>query len=201
MGLEEADREEERLRAGASRMQRHGGRRDVVHACVVSRVADEVVAEVARVGARRAAPPPSRSSSPRRAACGAGAGRGSSSAKPRCASPIIPLQCGHRPVSSAARLRRADGAALNAWRNSSPWSASRWMFGVGDLVAVRLDVAAGVVRVQVDDVGRLRVHSRSGKCSLMVCRDQRGGYPLPRPRQYLGRTADRSPTRSSCERP
>ena len=55
---------------------------------------------------------------------------GSASPNPRCASPSIPLQCGQRPVSIAARLGEHTGAAANACRNSSPWSASRWMFGV-----------------------------------------------------------------------
>ena len=45
--------------------------------------------------------------------------------------PIIPLECAHWPVSRHARLPEHVGAAQNAWRNSSPWSASRWMFGVG----------------------------------------------------------------------
>ena len=42
------------------------------------------------------------------------------------------------PVGAAAlagqqrgAAARAVGAAQKAWRNSSPWSASRWMFGVG----------------------------------------------------------------------
>ena len=42
----------------------------------------------------------------------------------------MPLQCGHLPVSNAARLGEQDGAAEKALRNSRPWSASRWMFGV-----------------------------------------------------------------------
>ena len=43
----------------------------------------------------------------------------------------MPLLCGNSPVSSAARLPEHVGAAQNASRNSRPWSASRWMFGVG----------------------------------------------------------------------
>jgi len=35
------------------------------------------------------------------------------------------------PVSSAARLPEHEGAAQNALRNMTPWSASHWMFGVG----------------------------------------------------------------------
>ena len=43
----------------------------------------------------------------------------------------MPLVWLYSPVSSAARLPEQTGAAANAWRNSRPWSASRWMFGVG----------------------------------------------------------------------
>ena len=64
----------------------------------------------------------------------------------------MPFACGQRPVSSAARLGEQVGAAANALRNSSPWSASRWMFGVVQLVPVRLDEPARVVRVDEDDV-------------------------------------------------
>ena len=59
----------------------------------------------------------------------------------------------HCPVSRAARDPEHTGAAQKAWRNSTPWSARCWMFGVGTGVAVGLHVAAGVVRVQVEDVG------------------------------------------------
>ena len=43
----------------------------------------------------------------------------------------MPLVCAHWPVSRQARLPEHVGAAQNASRNSIPWSASRWMFGVG----------------------------------------------------------------------
>ena len=43
----------------------------------------------------------------------------------------MPFWCGHCPVSSAARLGEQVGAALKAWRKSTPSAASRWMFGVG----------------------------------------------------------------------
>ena len=43
----------------------------------------------------------------------------------------MPFVCVHWPVRSAARLPEHVGAAQNASRNSMPWSASRWMFGVG----------------------------------------------------------------------
>ena len=53
----------------------------------------------------------------------------------------------------AARLPEQVGAAQKALRNSTPWSASSWMFGRRHLEAVGLDEAAGVVRVDVEDVG------------------------------------------------
>ena len=43
----------------------------------------------------------------------------------------MPFECAHWPVSRQARLPEHVGAAQNAWRKSRPWSASRWMFGVG----------------------------------------------------------------------
>ena len=76
------------------------------------------------------------------------------------------MLCGQRPVSSAARLGEQTGAAENAWRNSSPWSASRWMFGVDHLMPVRLDVPARVVGVDEDDVREACGHSRQPQCSL-----------------------------------
>ena len=42
-----------------------------------------------------------------------------------------PGRVGDWPVSSAAREPEHTGAAQNAWRNSTPWSARCWMFGVG----------------------------------------------------------------------
>ena len=44
---------------------------------------------------------------------------------------IMPLVWQYCPVSSAARLPEQTGAALKAWRKSTPWSARSWMFGVG----------------------------------------------------------------------
>ena len=41
---------------------------------------------------------------------------------------------GVRALAGQQRRRgepEQTGAAQNAWRNSTPWSASRWMFGVG----------------------------------------------------------------------
>ncbi len=92
----------------------------------------------------------------------------------------MPLTCAHWPVSRHARLPEHDGAAQKAWRNSSPWSASRWMFGVGDLVAVGLDVAARVVRVEVDDVRRHSVYSPLSTEKLWI-------YVLRPPDQRLSR--------------
>ena len=43
----------------------------------------------------------------------------------------MPFECAHWPVSRQAREPEQVGAAQNACRNSRPWSASRWMFGVG----------------------------------------------------------------------
>ena len=43
----------------------------------------------------------------------------------------MPLTCAHCPVSSTARLPEHVGAPQKACRKSSPWSARRWMFGVG----------------------------------------------------------------------
>ena len=45
--------------------------------------------------------------------------------------PDHPVRVAHWPVSRHAREPEHVGAAQNAWRNSRPWSASRWMFGVG----------------------------------------------------------------------
>ena len=129
VGLEEPDREEERLRRalgdqaqrGRARPRRRGG----------CRCRRRGRSRARRGRARGAARRPARSSSRRRAACGRCGGRSRVSSKPRWASPIIPLECAHWPVSRHARLPEQVGAAQNAWRNSRPWSASRWMFGVG----------------------------------------------------------------------
>ena len=43
----------------------------------------------------------------------------------------MPLLWPYCPVSRQARLAEQVGAAQNAWRKSTPWSASAWMFGVG----------------------------------------------------------------------
>ena len=43
----------------------------------------------------------------------------------------MPFVWAYWPVSSAAREPEHAGTAQNAWRKSTPWSASRWMFGVG----------------------------------------------------------------------
>ena len=73
---------------------------------------------------------------------------------PRWASPTMPLTCGYWPVPSAARLPEQVGAAAKAWRKITPSSARRWMRGVRTPAPVGLDVPAGVVRVEVEDVGR-----------------------------------------------
>ena len=56
---------------------------------------------------------------------------GSRSVQPRWARPVIPLRWQCSPVRRAARLPEHTGAELKAWRNSTPWSARCWMFGVG----------------------------------------------------------------------
>ena len=71
---------------------------------------------------------------------------------PRWASPIMPLTCAHCPVSrhgarARARRRGAERLAEQQALVGQPLDVRR-----RDLVAVGLDVAARVVRVQVDDV-------------------------------------------------
>ena len=51
--------------------------------------------------------------------------------QPRWARPSIPLPAPPWPVSRQARLPEQVGIAQKASRNSTPWSASSWMFGVG----------------------------------------------------------------------
>ena len=43
----------------------------------------------------------------------------------------MPLLCPYCPVSRHARLAEQVGAAQNAWRNSTPWSASACTLGIG----------------------------------------------------------------------
>ena len=43
----------------------------------------------------------------------------------------MPFVCPYWPVSRQARLAEQVGAAQNALRKRIPWSARRWMFGVG----------------------------------------------------------------------
>ena len=43
----------------------------------------------------------------------------------------MPFECGYWPVTRLARLPEQLETAAKALRNSSPWSASSWMFGVG----------------------------------------------------------------------
>ncbi len=43
----------------------------------------------------------------------------------------MPLLCPYWPVSRQARDAEQVGAAQKALRNRMPWSANRWMFGVG----------------------------------------------------------------------
>ena len=43
----------------------------------------------------------------------------------------MPLLCPYWPVRRQALLPEQVGTAQNALRKRRPWSASRWMFGVG----------------------------------------------------------------------
>ena len=77
----------------------------------------------------------------------------------------MPLLWQYWPVSSEARLPEQVGAAQNALPEEDALVGEQLDVGRGHLVAVRLHVAAGVVRVDVEDVGRSRI---GHFCTLLV---------------------------------
>ncbi len=56
------------------------------------------------------------------------------------------------PVSSAARLGEQVGEAQNAWRKSMPLFGQALQVGGGHGIAVRLDIAPGVMGMEVEDI-------------------------------------------------
>ena len=151
MGLEEADRQEERLPSAGSRsMSIVTGATSVARVVAILHhpvVADHVRAPW-RCAARRSGP----SSSPPRAACARCGGCSRSATSRGARGPSIPFECAYWPVSRQARLAEQVEAAQNAWRNSTPSSRQPHDARRRDRVAVGLHVAAGVVGVQVEDV-------------------------------------------------
>ena len=132
VGLEEADREEERLvvprrarrcrrvAAGATSLTRVvSSSLDVVVADVVRVDGDVLLADEARPVAGVAEPCTMWRSGWVEPVAAVGEAEHARSRGCDC------------PVSSAARDPEHTGAAQNAWRNSTPWSARCWMFGVG----------------------------------------------------------------------
>ena len=84
----------------------------------------------------------------------------------------------YSPVSSAARLRRADGRGAEGLAEEQALVGEPLDVRRRDLVTVRLDVAPGVVRMQVDDVRTQSHVILSSMSGLIVCATQRSGSTL-----------------------
>ena len=67
--------------------------------------------------------------------------------------PSIPLRWGHWPVRRAARLGEQVGAALKARRKRTAFGGEALEVRGGDGMAVGLEITAGIVGVEVEDVG------------------------------------------------
>ena len=87
--------------------------------------------------------------------------------------------CAHWPVSRQARLPEQVGAAQNASRKSTPWSESRWMFGVGTWWPY------GWMYLPVSWECRYRMFGRSVTPPILTNPDRNGSEtsPLARPNE------------------
>ena len=163
VGLEEADREEERL-ARAVAQQRHGGGRDVVDLGGVG-VADEVVAELLGIGGHVLLPHHRRPV--------AGVAQRVEDVLGRVGEPEPAVRQPEHPVAVRPAAGEHRGAAGRADRRGGERLAEEQPL-VGEpldvrrhhLMAVRLQIATGVVRHDEDDVGRGGAHTRPVQCTL-----------------------------------
>ena len=163
VGLEEADREEERL-ARAVAQQRHGGGRDVMDLGRVG-VADEVVAEVLGVGgdvllADHRGPVAGVAQRVHEVLGRIG------ELEPAMGQAEHPVAV--RPAAGQHRgaARRADGRGGVRLAEQQPLVGQPLDVRRDHLVPVRLQVAAGVVGHDEDDVRRGGAHCRLVQCTL-----------------------------------